>query len=175
MNNSTEQKNFYQLRERFVKNSCHEIKKEKEQYQRIKKENPIYSFSKSLKKKSIYDLALEELYWHGFSKEAKATKYLATLITIFYHERKLYDKKGKSHEEYWNLGSWDNKHYKMLGQNSEFLIKEITTALKNNKEEKRSLEEIIYDTADYFGYYQDKAKSQYIELIRKPKRRKGSR
>ena len=173
MKMSPEQKKFYQLREESVKNSCHEIKKEKEEYQKIKKGNPIYSFTKSLKKVSIYDLALEELYWHGFPKDGKATKYLATLITIFYHERELYAKTRKNHREYWNLRSWDNKHYQMLGQNNELLIKEITNALKNNKEEKRNLEEIVYDTADYFGYYQNKAESQYIELIRKPKGRKG--
>ena len=124
-----EKEQFYILRNKIVKESCQEVKEKNYQ---------------------VRSQALEELKWSGFDVQNIGTQYLATLITIFFHERKLYSMSDKSF--YWNLADRQNEHYKMLGTKPKQVIKSINEVVKENIDEEGPVEDIVYELADNIAW-----------------------
>ena len=98
---------------------------------------------------SIRECALDCLEWIGYQKEDKGTQYLATLITIFYHEKKLYHRKDFPDKSYWNLDDWNNEHYGMMGAPKKRVIYDILEANSHNTDLSCPFEETVYEIADY--------------------------
>lgn len=104
-----------------------------------------------LQNPSIRERALDSLEWIGYQKEDKGTQYLATLITIFYHERKLYHRKDFPDKRYWDLEDWNNEHYGMMGAPKERVIYEILEANSHNPDLCCPFEETVYRITDSLG------------------------
>lgn len=143
---------FYMLRKEIIGDSCRE---EKNCYQ-----NPPL-------RKSI----LNSLEWDGFDLEEQGTQYLASLITIFFHERKLYRRKDIEDKSYWDISDYNNEHYRMLGTSKENVINAILYSIFKNETEFGSIEEIVYELADEYGYYgrdrDDRKRVPYTKLLKK--------
>lgn len=94
--------------------------------------------------------ALRRLENDGFNIKDEGTQYLASIIAIYFHERKLYErcKDREAYKGYWDLSDLSNKHYGMLGHNPERVIQEIYKAIGKNDIEDGPIDEMIYEITD---------------------------
>lgn len=174
INNELEQiqaqkRRFAMLRKRIIGQSSKEImaklmeyREKEEEVKRIERENTPESLNGHyLYKKwkceldvtpSIRENALEALEWAGFNKDDAGTQYIATLATIFFHERELY-RREDTDKSYWDLSDCDNVHYGMLGLPKQKVIADILTVMDKNAYASRSHETLIYNLADDLEYY----------------------
>ena len=113
---------------------------------------------------SIRKRLLDDLEWAGFNKEDAGTKHIATLATIFFHERKLYGRKDINdiiNKSYWDLSNYNNEHYGMLGLPKEQVVADILKVINANNNIDCSHEKIVYELADRlksFDYKQGEEK-----------------
>lgn len=163
---------FAELRKEVVGTSCKEIYNKVEEYNKIKswietveekypKEDlsSRYDYRKAkeylyhVQQPSIRQSFLYDLEWAGFNKEDAGTKHIATIATIFFHERKLYQSKDIWDRSYWNLSDFDNEHYGMLGLPKEQVVGDILDAMSKNDDIHCQHEELIYGMVDRLGVY----------------------
>ena len=160
-----ELKDFIDLRKEYVEESMKEEKEQIEKYNQIQKwidmmedqcteeelshsdtyQATIYQMNN--KKEPIEENVLNDLKNAGYDIELKGTKLIADLITMFYHERKLFGLMNNNiyYNRFWNLDNNDNVHYKMLGLDSEEAILQMQESIDNN-----SISNIVYNIADKY-------------------------
>lgn len=117
---------------------------------------------------SIRKCALDYLENDGFNIEDQGTQYLASLITLLYHERKLYRRKDiKDKAYYWNLNDWNNEHFGMLGNTKENVINAILSSIGTNDMENGPIDELVYEMADsiIYRYNRDERRVRYEKLL----------
>lgn len=167
-----DKKTFADLRKEVVGASCKEVYKKSEEYNKVKslveymegkypKEDLSsrydYRVAKNylyhVQKPSIRQRLLDNLEWAGFNKEDAGTKHIATIATLFFHERKLYQSKFITDKSYWDLSDFDNEHYKMLGLPKEQVVCDILDVMSKNDDIHSSHETLIYEMADSLGVY----------------------
>jgi len=124
---------FYMLRKEIIGASCKEVKE---------------------KRINVRKFVLNTLELDGFKKGDKGTEYLATLITILYHERKMLEY--MDDRSYWDLSDLLNEHYSMLGDTKENVISIINKSINKNELDDGPLENIAYQIADYTNYHFNK-------------------
>ena len=163
---------FAELRKEVVGASCKETYKKVEEYNKIKswvqymeekypKEVLFSRYDYREAKEYLYHTQqpsirkrfLDDLEWAGLNKEDAGTKHIATIATIFFHERKLYQSKDISDRSYWNLSDFNNEHYGMLGLPKEQVVCDILDVMSKNDDIHSSHEELIYEMADSLGVY----------------------
>lgn len=164
MNNKEEY--FYNLRNKLVGESCKELKQAKERYKTIIANNPNNKYL--YYNPNIRDRILDDLSYNGYNINDKGVQYLASLIMLYIHERKLF--RLDEENNYWDLDLENNKHYSMLGENPDKLRKAIEKSIQNNEEEYSKLSQIVYETADHYGYFgldriDPKRKSYTLTLV----------
>ena len=150
MNNKKIEK-YKKLRKEIIGNSCNELKYAKERYKKIIENNPNNKFL--YYNPNLRDRILEDLSIYGYNPNDKGVQYLASLILIYIHERKLFRKQDIVPIEYWDLNKSNNEHFKMLGNKPKEVKNEIDKCIKNNKKEYSSLAQIVYEIADYYGFF----------------------
>ena len=100
---------------------------------------------------NIYKNALRRLDNDGFNIDNKGSQYIADLINLFYHERKLLEKyyKRPSYQGYWDLSDIKNPHYINIG-NGKFVISEMRNEIIKSpyEDDDADLNELIYDLTD---------------------------
>lgn len=158
-------KDFINLRKDYVEESLKEEAAEIEKYKQIQKwkdmmeeqcteEELSYSdtyqatiYQMANKKVPIKENVLNDLNNDGYNIELNGTKLIADLITMFYHERKLFDmmKNNIYYNRFWNLDNNDNVHYKMLGLDSEEAILQMQESIDNN-----TISSIVYPIVDKY-------------------------
>lgn len=160
-----ELKDFIDLRKEYVEESMKEEKEQIEKYNQIQKwidmmedqcteeelshsdtyQATIYQMNN--KKEPIEENVLNDLKNAGYDIELNGTKLIADLITMFYHERKLFGLMNNNiyYNRFWNLDNNDNVHYKMLGLDSEEAILQMQESIDNN-----SISNIVYNIADKY-------------------------
>lgn len=167
-----DKKIFADLRKEVVGASCKEVYKKAEEYNKVKswveymedkypKEelSSRYDYREAknylyhVQKPSIRQRLLDDLEWAGFNKEDAGTKHIATIATLFFHERKLYQSKFITDKSYWDLSDFDNEHYKMLGLPKEQVVCDILDVMSKNNDIHCSHETLIYGMADKYGVY----------------------
>lgn len=111
---------------------------------------------------------LQTLKGDGFDINHQGTQYLASLITLYFHERRLYRKYGerKNCEGYWNLNDWDNEHYGMLGNTKENVVYSILSAIGKNDMENGPIDELVYEIAD--SYIRSYDREEILDSEEKP-------
>ena len=139
---------FYLIRNQLVRESCKEIRERSKSYNNIINSNPEYKYY--LYNPSIRQNVLDDLESSNYSKKDLGTQYLATLITIYYHERYLFRRRDLDSDEYFDLSNKNNEHYSMLGTTKEKAISEMEKVINRNEEEDATLPEIVYDLADAY-------------------------
>ncbi len=163
---------FAEFRKEVVGASCKEVYKKTEEYNKVKswvqymegkypKEDlsSRYDYREAknylyhVQRPSIRQRFLDDLEWTGFNKEDAGTKHIATIATIFFHERKLYQSKDIRDRSYWNLSDFDNEHYGMLGLPKEQVVCDILDVMSKNDDIHSSHEELIYEMVDSLGVY----------------------
>ena len=116
-------------------------------------------------KKTIKEKAMSDLEWADYDITKPGANFLATIISIFFHERKLYRRKDIVDKSYWNLSDLDNEHYKMLGVDKEKVLFEIQKVIGNS-----SIENIVYTIADNYGCYEydrdDERRKPYTDMLK---------
>jgi len=151
-------------------NELNQIKDPKEKFYTLRKEL-IGDSCKEVKERNIKirEFVLEILEDDGFKLENPGTQYLATLITLYYHERKMFRRGDIQDKSYWDLTINSNEHYNMLGNTSENAINLIDSAISENKRDSGPLEEIVYDIADYtcYRYNIDDRRVRYADVLKK--------
>ena len=130
-----DKKIFADLRKEVVGASCKEVYKKVEEYYNKVKSWVEYMEGKYSKedlssrydyceaknylhhvpRPSIRQRLLDDLEWAGFNKEDAGTKHIATIATLFFHERKLFQSEFITDKSFWDLSDSDNEHYNMLG------------------------------------------------------------
>ena len=167
-----DKKIFADLRKEVVGASCKEVYKKSEEYNKVRSwveymegkypkeelsSRDDYREAKNylyhVQKPSIRQRLLDDLEWTGFNKEDAGTKHIATIATLFFHERKLYQSKFITDKSYWDLSDFDNEHYKMLGLPKDQVISDILDVMSKNDDIHCSHETLIYEMADSFGIY----------------------
>ncbi len=158
-------KDFINLRKDYVEESLKEEEAEIEKYKQIQKwkdmmeeqcteEELSYSdtyqatiYQMANKKVPIKENVLNDLNNAGYNIELNGTKLIADLITMFYHERKLFSmmKNNIYYNRFWNLDNNDNVHYKMLGLDSEEAILQMQESIDNN-----TISSIVYPIVDRY-------------------------
>ncbi len=154
----TTKEKLYILRDILVKESCEEVRKNSKIYQKFNERHPELKEDHILVNPSVRQRTLEDLEEEGFNLKDKGTQYLATLITIYFHERKLFRIKNFTNQayfdktilRYFNLNRKDNEHYSMLGTTKEKAVKEMNNAIAKSNNPNTTIEEIVYDIADYY-------------------------
>ncbi len=156
---------FLNLRKNYVEESLKEEEAEIEKYKQIQKwkdmmeeqcteEELSYSdtyqatiYQMANKKVPIKENVLNDLNNAGYNIELNGTKLIADLITMFYHERKLFSmmKNNIYYNRFWNLDNNDNVHYKMLGLDSEEAILQMQESIDNN-----TISSIVYPIVDRY-------------------------
>ena len=148
-------KEFYILRSELVKNSCKETLKKSNEYQKyIEKHSEDKHI---LINPSIRQRVLEDLEADDFIMDEKGTQYLATLITMYYHERKLFRRKDIEAKGYFDLSLKNNAHYSMLGTTPIKAKEEMNKSIEHSNAGFITIEELAYETAD-----------NYIHRLREP-------
>lgn len=146
-----QRREFCMLRKEFIRKSCMEVRK-----QIAESEMHLIRFPNDkqiVRNPRVRIMVLDYLKSFGYDLNDSGTKYLATLITIFFHERKLYQQKYIEDKDYWNLKDFSNEHYKMLGDNPENVIELISSSINKNEYEDGSIAEVVYTLADIVGVY----------------------
>lgn len=129
--------------------------------------------SKELSEKgiNIKEEVLNVLKEEGFNIEESGTRYLASLIALLFHERKLYQRlhDRQSYQNYWNLNDEKNEHYHMLGDNSRQVIKAMKESLKTSKRDSEMISSLIFRITDEIvkNYDKDKEMIGYIKILKK--------
>ena len=144
-----EKEKFYILRRELVKNSCEEVKEKSVKYQNYINKDPgsvSYLMNPSIRQRILYDLEED-----GFILEEKGTQYIATLATIYFHERKLFRRKDNIDNGYFDLNLKYNAHYSMLGTMPDMARDEINKSMEHSGNY-MSIEELIYELADKYMY-----------------------
>lgn len=167
LNIKEQRRKFCMLRKEVIRESCMEIKK-----QITEREMHLNKFPNDkciVRNPSVRILVLDYLKSFGYDLNDKGTEYLATLITIFFHERKLYQQKNIDDKSYWNLKDFSNEHYQMLGDNPDNVIKQISNSINKNEYEDGSIAEVVYTLADIVGVYgkdrKDKERVPYSRML----------
>lgn len=99
----------------------------------------------------IYKSALRRLDNDGFDTSQIGTRYIAKLVEVFYHEKKLLVRayKRASLKGYWDLNDKENPHYFSLGVSEEVMTKMREAIIGSTLEENDTdFNEMIYDLAD---------------------------
>lgn len=95
----------------------------------------------------------------GFDENDLGTQYLASLMAVLFHERRMYylDYKDRG-TEYYDLSNEDNEHFGMFGVSKDKFLSEINKSIEKNDFEEGPLDELVYDVVDYFifRYGQDR-------------------
>lgn len=155
-------------------NELMQIKDDKERFAMTRKEVIGESCKDVTKRRiSIRKSVLENLENDGFNIEDLGTQYLASLITLLYHERKLYRRKNiKGKAKYWNLADWNNEHFGMLGSTKENVINAILNSISTNTIEGGPIDELVYEIADntIYHYNRDERRVRYEKLLTKEKK-----
>jgi len=150
-------------------NELNQIKDSREKFYTLRKEL-IGASCKEVKERNlkIRKFVLELLEDDGFKLDDLGTQYLATLITLYYHERRMFRRKDIEDKSYWDLSKESNEHYNMLGNTSENAIELMGSAISENKRDNGPLEEIVYDIADYTCYIhnRDDRRVRYADVFR---------
>lgn len=141
-----EKERFYILRRELVRNSCNEIKKKSEMYKNYIKKYPDNDYM--VINPSIRTRALNILEDDGYLKEDKGTQYLASLITLLFHERKLYRRRDIEDNGYFDLSLKNNEHYSMLGDKPNKVREEIHKAMEHAKDYYTPIDELVYIITD---------------------------
>lgn len=149
-------------------NKILQIKDKKERLIEMRKEI-IGDSCKSLKenKISIYKIALDSLERADYEMDHVGTKLLAKLVTILYHERKMY-RRCDVDKRYWNLSDWGNEHYKMLGADYLMATRCINDAINHSDDNGSSIAEVAYEMADYYAYLynNDERRERYTKMLK---------
>ena len=151
LNIKEQRRKFCMLRKEVIRESCMEIKK-----QITESKMHLVKFPNDkciVRNPSVRIMVLDYLKSFGYDLNDKGTEYLATLITIFFHERKLYQQKDIEDKSYWNLKDFSNEHYQMLGDNPDNVINHISNSIDKNEYEDGSIAEVVYTLADIVGVY----------------------
>lgn len=89
----------------------------------------------------------------GFDENDLGTQYLASLMAILYHERRLYYADyNYDFRSYYDLSDENNKHFSMFGVDKDTFIDEINKSIEKNPYDDGPLNELVYDVVDYFIY-----------------------
>ena len=103
---------------------------------------------------SVDDYINDSLESDGFDINNEGVIYLAKLICILYHERKLYYDCCDDPFNYWNLDNFSNIHYEMLGGNRNKVIHSIISSfVKNDLTGDLAISDYVYSFVDNMGYY----------------------
>lgn len=152
-------------------NEISKIKDKKEKLAMLRKEIIGASIQETKERNiSIRKEVLEVLEEDGFNLNEQGTQYLASLITIFYHERKMYRRKDIEDKSYWNLDDWSNEHYGMLGNEKESVVNAILSSIGKNEIESGPIDDLVYDIADSMIYRynrDDERRERYTKLLSK--------
>lgn len=106
--------------------------------------------------KENYNLSIRDMFLNhisqsdGFDINDLGTQYLASLMTMLYHERRLYYTARDT--SYFDLNDENNKHYSMFGINSKTFIDEINKSIEKNPKDDGPIDELVYDVVNYFIY-----------------------
>lgn len=167
-----EKEKFYILRRELVRESCKDVKEKSDIYQKYININP--DAASFLPNPSIRQRILDDLKEDGFFLEEKGTQYIATLSTIYFHERKLFRRKDIIDNGYFDLSLKYNAHYSMLGTKPDIVREEITKSIKHSGNEYISIEELVYELADKYIYLtREKGDEKNISYSKKLLRNKS--
>ena len=145
-----EREGFYILRNEIVRNSCNEIRDKVSYYQRC---IAAYPNSKMLFDPSVRNSILMDLENSGFRLNRVGTQYLATLITMYFHERKLFRRKDIEDNGYFDLSLKNNEHFSMLGTTPDKARKAMENSIRNAEYwNGASIAEVVYTLADNYMY-----------------------
>ena len=152
-------------------NEISQIKDKREQICMLRKEVIGASIQETKERNiNIRKEVLEVLEEDGFNLNEQGTQYLASLITIFYHERKMYRRKDIEDKSYWNLDNWSNEHFGMLGNEKERVVNAILSSIGKNEIESGPIDDLVYDIADSMIYRynrDDERRERYTKLLSK--------
>lgn len=152
-------------------NEISKIKDKKEKLAMLRKEIIGASIQETKERNiNIRKEVLEVLEEDGFNLNEQGTQYLASLITIFYHERKMYRRKDIEDKSYWNLDDWFNEHYGMLGNEKERVVNAILSSIGKNEIESGPIDDLVYDIADSMIHRynrDDERRERYTKLLSK--------
>ena len=152
-------------------NEISKIKDKKEKLAMLRKEIIGASIQETKERNiNIRKEVLEVLEEDGFNLNQQGTQYLASLITIFYHERKMYRRKDIEDKSYWNLDDWFNEHYGMLGNEKERVVNAILSSIGKNEIESGPIDDLVYDIADSMIHRynrDDERRERYTKLLSK--------
>lgn len=152
-------------------NEISKIKDKKEKLAMLRKEIIGASIQETKERNiNIRKEVLEVLEEDGFNLNEQGTQYLASLITIFYHERKMYRRKDIEDKSYWNLDDWSNEHYGMLGNEKERVVNAILSSIGKNEIESGPIDDLVYDIADSMIHRynrDDERRERYTKLLSK--------
>ena len=152
-------------------NEISQIKDKREQICMFRKEVIGASIQETKERNiNIRKEVLEVLEEDGFNLNEQGTQYLASLITIFYHERKMYRRKDIEDKSYWNLDDWSNEHYGMLGNEKERVVNAILSSIGKNEIESGPSDDLVYDIADSMIHRynrDDERRERYTKLLSK--------
>ena len=152
-------------------NEISKIKDKKEKLAMLRKEIIGASIQETKERNiNIRKEVLEVLEEDGFNLNEQGTQYLASLITIFYHERKMYRRKDIEDKSYWNLDDWSNEHYGMLGNEKERVVNAILSSIGKNEIESGPIDDLVYDIADSMIHRynrDDVRRERYTKLLSK--------
>lgn len=152
-------------------NEISKIKDKKEKLAMLRKEIIGASIQETKERNiNIRKEVLEVLEEDGFNLNEQGTQYLASLITIFYHERKMYRRKDIEDKSYWNLDNWSNEHFGMLGNEKERVVNAILSSIGKNEIESGPIDDLVYDIADSMIHRynrDDVRRERYTKLLSK--------
>jgi len=152
-------------------NEISKIKDKKEKLAMLRKEIIGASIQETKERNiNIRKEVLEVLEEDGFNLNEQGTQYLASLITIFYHERKMYRRKDIEDKSYWNLDNWSNEHFGMLGNEKERVVNAILSSIGKNEIESGPIDDLVYDIADSMIHRynrDDERRERYTKLLSK--------
>ena len=101
----------------------------------------------------------------GFDVNDLGTQYLASLMSVLYHERRLFYKNYRNNNtSYYDLSDENNKHFSMFGVDKDKFVEEINKSIDKNPHDDGPLDELVYDVVDYFVYVygmDDQVKKRY--------------
>ena len=145
----TPKEKFYNLRKELVGESCKEVKEKIQKYNDYIKKYP--NDEKILLNPSIRQRVLKDLQNEGYNLEDIGTQYLATLATMYYHERNLFRMDNIEDNGYFDLSLKYNEHYSMLGNKPDIVRNSINEAIYNAYGEVVPIDEIVYFLADNYN------------------------
>ena len=162
----TPKEEFYNLRKELVGESCKEVKEKLKIYNDYIKKYPA-DLDKILNP-SIRRRVLKDLQNEGYNLEDIGTQYLASLITMYYHERNLYRMDNIDDNGYFDLSLKYNEHYSMLGNKPDIVRDSIKNAIYNTYGEYIPIDETVYyHTNNYIELSFNKDNKYYTKALTK--------